>query len=410
MAHRFAFVAVTAIAALACEDPTRSLAPDAAPSASQAGTSGYTLTDLGTLGGWYSYANNLNDRGMVVGVSLTATDVERAFVWTPDGPNGSGTMHDLGTLPGWDHSGAYAINNHGDIAGYVLNAAATLSRPVRWNRLPSGDYAIEALEHLGGHKGAADAINSQGDLVGADCPPEKKSHIMIWSKQGNRNLGDMGGAAAFAYDINDQGQLAVNHHPILGDPVTSVAYVWSEQGGFRPIGTLGGTGPQDGATAWGINNHGDIAGYSSTPASFDHAFLWTERGGMEDLGTLGGDYSFAYDITGGGDVVGESQTLDGAFRGFIWSRGQGMRDIGGLVDGGWSFAAGINGQGLIAGGSDAPNGEYHAVAWTPGAQAPLSAAVASRGLGRTLSAAKARTGARIDGRANRQERVRILLQ
>ena len=87
-----------------------------------------------------------------------------------------------------------------------------------------------------------------------------------------------------------------------------------------------------------------------------------------------------------------------------------MRDIGGLVEGGWSFAAGINGRALIAGGSDAPNGEYHAVVWTPGAEAPLSAAVASRGLGQTLSAAKARTGPRVDGRANRQERVRILLQ
>ena len=153
-----------------------------------------------------------------------------------------------------------------------------------------------------------------------------------------------------------------------------------------------------------------MVGYSTTPASVDHAFLWTDRGGMEDLGTLGGDYSFAYDITGGGEVVGESQTVDGAFRGFIWSRGGGMRDIGGLVEGGSSFAGGINGPALIAGGSEAPNGEYHAVVWTPGAEAPLSAAVASRGLGQTLSPAKARTGPRVNGRANRQERVRILLQ
>jgi probable HAF family extracellular repeat protein len=414
MAHRFApsllsgqaLAAMAALAVMACDSPTRSLAPETAPSASRAGISDYTVTDIGTLGGWYSYAVNLNDRGVVIGISATATGGERAFVWIPDDASGTGTMHDLGTLPGWYHSAAYGINNHGDISGQVVNEEGTLALPVRWNRLPSGDYAIEALEHLGGHKGAGDAINNRGDVAGADCPPGLKSHIMIWSKQGNRNLGDMGGVAAIAYDINDPGQLAVNHYPTK-DPLYSVAYLWSEQGGFRPIGDLGGTGPQDGTFAYALNNHAEIAGFGSTPASVYHAFLWSDGGGMEDLGTLGGRDSYAYDINGGGEVVGESETANGLYHGFVWSRGQGMRDIGGLVEDGYSWAGATNGSGLIVGGSDTPNGEFHAVLWTRRGEEEVGETAVSSS-GPTLSVVKVRPGGRAERPTMQKVRSRML--
>jgi probable HAF family extracellular repeat protein len=44
---------------------------------------------------------------------------ERAFLWTPNEPNGSaGTVTELGTLGG-DHSFAFGINAAGDIVGYA---------------------------------------------------------------------------------------------------------------------------------------------------------------------------------------------------------------------------------------------------------------------------------------------------
>jgi probable HAF family extracellular repeat protein len=397
MKHCFAPLA-TATAALAaglvaCDGPVQSLAPEAAPLPSQAvSATGYTLTDLGTLGGWYSYAFNVNDRGMVVGGSLSATGLERAFVWIP-GPNGTGTMQDLGTLPGeWVQAGAYAINNVGDIAGQVMNADFTRALPVRWNRLPSGEYRIEALEHLNGHKGGGNAINNRGDVAGADCLPGLKSHITIWSREGIRNLGNMGANAAIAYDMSDEGRLVVNHFPILNDIYTSSAYLWSEGNGFQPIGGLGGTGLDDETIAWGINNHGEVAGHSLTPAGVYHAFFWSEEAGMEDLGTLGGQYSWAFDVNGGGEVVGESETADGWIHGFIWSRGRGMRDIGALVEGGYSSAGATNGPGLIVGGSDTPDGEFHAVVWTPGVNAGLAQPALSTG--RAPSAALVRPGGR----------------
>ena len=52
------------------------------------------MTDLGTLGGTYSWAFDINDRGQVVGYSGTAAGDQHAFLY------GDGAMTDLGTLGG----------------------------------------------------------------------------------------------------------------------------------------------------------------------------------------------------------------------------------------------------------------------------------------------------------------------
>ncbi len=68
------------------------------------------IIDLGTLGGTFSDARAINERGQVVGESTTATGEEHAFLWQ------DGTMSDLGTLSG-DQSEANGINNRGQVVG-----------------------------------------------------------------------------------------------------------------------------------------------------------------------------------------------------------------------------------------------------------------------------------------------------
>jgi hypothetical protein len=40
-----------------------------------------TMTDLGTLGGSFSFASAINERGQVVGASDTAADESHAILW-----------------------------------------------------------------------------------------------------------------------------------------------------------------------------------------------------------------------------------------------------------------------------------------------------------------------------------------
>ncbi|OGO41486.1 MAG: hypothetical protein A2W36_06810, partial [Chloroflexi bacterium RBG_16_58_14] len=71
----------------------------------------YSVIDLGTLGGTWTRAGDINDFGQIVGRSETAIGDTRAFLWE------NGVMTDLGTLGG-NTSGAGGINNLGQIVGW----------------------------------------------------------------------------------------------------------------------------------------------------------------------------------------------------------------------------------------------------------------------------------------------------
>ena len=131
------------------------------------------------------------------------------------------------------------------------------------------------------------------------------------------------------------------------------------------LGTLG-----DSVTyPLGMNNRGDVVGYSSGRLP-SRAFLWTEKTGMFDLGALDSGATTAVAVNDRGQVVGTSGAngprpgLHGSHV-FLWTKQDGMVDLhapppnGGLN----SFAGAINDRGRVIGTYDVGSG-YHAFSWT----------------------------------------------
>ena len=81
----------------------------------------WTIEDLGTLGGTYSYAYGINNLGQVVGTAQTSAGAWHAFLYS------GGVMTDLNSkLPansGWiELSQANSINNNGQVVGTGFTA------------------------------------------------------------------------------------------------------------------------------------------------------------------------------------------------------------------------------------------------------------------------------------------------
>ena len=129
----------------------------------------YTVTDLGTLGGTFSLAGGLNDKGDVEGFStLPGDQIIHAFLWR------NGVMTDLGTLGGPNSAAAWRPSATGEVGGtaegltvdpnaenfcgFGTNLACV---PFIWQ-----NGTMTALPTLGGNNGAADGSNRRGQLVG----------------------------------------------------------------------------------------------------------------------------------------------------------------------------------------------------------------------------------------------------
>lgn len=114
-----------------------------------------TIMDLGTLGGPFSIAWDINANGVIVGKATTAS-AERAFRWE------SGTMTDLGTLGG-EASDAFGCNNVGQIVGWAQSGGPAY-QACAWD-----GARVENIGVMGGFTASmADAVNNFGYVVGDD--------------------------------------------------------------------------------------------------------------------------------------------------------------------------------------------------------------------------------------------------
>ncbi|SJM90200.1 DUF3466 family protein [Crenothrix polyspora] len=137
---------------------------------------------LGVLGGFYSKAYGLNDKGQVVGLSDVAynSPYTHAFVTV------NGVMKDLGALRAKDSSTALGINSQGQIVGYSSSDTKSIGNITGWSSawMSVADRAFVTIKgkmtdlnslidpRIKWTLARANAINDQGQITGVGINPK----------------------------------------------------------------------------------------------------------------------------------------------------------------------------------------------------------------------------------------------
>jgi probable HAF family extracellular repeat protein len=173
-----------------------------------------TMTDLGNLGGTFSFGQCANNRSEVIGESnLPGDQTFHAYRWR------NGKMKDLGTLGGPD-SEAIWINDEGEIAGSADLPTPGIHDAVIWRH-----GRIHDLGTLHGEPcSRGRAINSWGQVVGGSSDCRNFLHAFVWEKGGPmRDLNKLirpgsGLQITNAFNINDRGEILAKSFPIGTTP------------------------------------------------------------------------------------------------------------------------------------------------------------------------------------------------
>ena len=283
---------------------------------------GWTLVDLGTLGGPESHAAAVSDSGLVAGCADTPSAVH-AFIWR------DGAMQDLGTAsdPAAGNSCALAVNNGGIVAGRSGSGEV-----VTWNGA--------SVTHLG-IRGDVGGINDAGTVVGSYAQ-NGTTHAFMYRDGVITDLSDPAApnAASAAKAINARGQVAGTS--------SGRAFLY-DNGARRDLGTLGGNS----SSGAGIDDGGAVVGMSFDATSQPRAFVFD--GSMRALDSAP-SYSGAVAINNHGQVIGSGEGVYG----WLVEDGQytQLSKLPAVTSKGWTHLepTGINDRGWIVGTGTDPNG------------------------------------------------------
>ncbi len=224
----------------------------------------YRETILPSLGGSYTVAWAINDRGQVAGTSRVPGGDWHLFLW--DRYSG---MHDLGPVA----SEPVGINQHGQIVATARDPNGH-ARAFLWD--PNTGRTV--LPTLGGDSVRARAMNNLGQVVGVARTASGVDHAFLWDAiHGIHDLTPSDSGSTGTWSLNDAGQVVVSTgrgsfllHTKGGQVVTSEPL---------PLRQL-----------THINNTGRIVGLSRTEKDGIDVVVWHPDSDVETVGRLkGGD-------------------------------------------------------------------------------------------------------------------------
>ena len=264
-------------------------------SSSGSGATNYTLTELAPLssGGTGTFVSAVNDVGQAVGYTGYG-DVDEPQIW------------DGATTTALQQCGlacvTTAINSSGTIAGYGFGSAG--AQAVTWTGISATTLTNPSM---GPDQNAeAYAINDAGQVVGyINNEATGNNNATSWIAGAPTALASNGADVTVAQGINNTGQIVGYAGSNSSDTETAVVWHGTVMSELASLG-----GPQTQATA--VNDAGQVVGWSNLPAIssttnqyISHATSWNGNA-VTDLGTLGGSISQALSIDASGQIVGNS--------------------------------------------------------------------------------------------------------
>lgn len=244
------------------------------------------MIPLPTLGGNNGFANDVNNRGQVVGVAENMTQDSTCppgfpfFIQTPPVVWEKGKIHKLPTVSGDPDGFAASINDIGQVVGSSGNCTISL-HALLWQNTEVTD-----LGNLGGTLfSQGSAINNRGQVVGSSdlsgdtnffAGPFSNNHAFVWQNGVIHDLGTLpGDATSFANAINNKGQAVGNG---------SRAILWRSEGltdlntlvpgpPFSPLYLLAANdiNEQGEIVGVGLAINGELHAFVAIPCDDDHA-------------------------------------------------------------------------------------------------------------------------------------------